>query len=115
MTVCGRRGTSKVSRLYAAWRIGLIAFGIASVQFSQIGEAHARVQRSQSARVEFKKLHPCPSTGRPSGACPGWIIDHVKPLACGGADHFSNMQWQTTAEAKAKDRWERMGCPSQKK
>jgi hypothetical protein len=34
------------------------------------------------------------------------VIDHVTPLACGGADVPSNMQWQTIEEAKAKDRWE---------
>jgi hypothetical protein len=27
-----------------------------------------------------------------------------------GADDPSNMQWQSTAEAKAKDKWERKGC-----
>ena len=54
--------------------------------------------------------HPCPSTGRTSGACPGYVVDHVKPLACGGADAASNMQWQTVAEGKAKDKWERVGC-----
>jgi hypothetical protein len=37
-------------------------------------------------------------------------VDHVVPLACGGADAPSNMQWQTIAEAKAKDRKERLGC-----
>jgi hypothetical protein len=30
----------------------------------------------------------------------------VKALKHGGADDPSNMQWQTTAEAKAKDKWE---------
>jgi hypothetical protein len=34
------------------------------------------------------------------------VIDHVQPLKRGGADTASNMQWQTTAEAKAKDRLE---------
>lgn len=38
------------------------------------------------------------------------MIDHVKPLACGGADSANNMQWQTRTEAKAKDGWERQGC-----
>jgi len=38
------------------------------------------------------------------------VIDHVKPIACGGADDPSNMQWQTTEAGKAKDRWERTGC-----
>lgn len=58
----------------------------------------------------FKRQHPCPATDRSTGACPGWIIDHVTPLACGGPYAPSNMQWQTTADAQAKDRWERKGC-----
>jgi hypothetical protein len=48
-------------------------------------------------------------TGYPNGR-PGYVIDHIKPLACGGADALSNMQWQTVAEAKAKDKIERVGC-----
>jgi hypothetical protein len=34
------------------------------------------------------------------------VIDHVTPLKRGAADHPSNMQWQTKADAKAKDKWE---------
>lgn len=48
-------------------------------------------------------------TGYPHGR-KGYVIDHITPLACGGSDAPSNMQWQTKAEAKAKDRWERKGC-----
>ena len=70
----------------------------------------ARIKRSQSAKVEFKYQHPCPATGARKGPCKGYIIDHVKPLACGGADAPSNMQWQTKADAKAKDKLERKGC-----
>ncbi|MBZ5500143.1 MAG: HNH endonuclease [Acidobacteriia bacterium] len=53
------------------------------------------------------RSHPCPATGKTSGSCKGYVIDHIVPLAKGGADAPSNMQWQTTAEAKAKDKWER--------
>jgi hypothetical protein len=35
---------------------------------------------------------------------------HIVPFACGGADAVWNMQWQTVAAAKAKDRSERRGC-----
>jgi hypothetical protein len=38
--------------------------------------------------------------------CPGWVVDHVQSLKHGGADDASNMQWQTRAAAKAKDRVE---------
>ncbi len=32
------------------------------------------------------------------------------PLACGGADTVENMQWQTVADARAEDAWERKAC-----
>ncbi len=28
----------------------------------------------------FVREHPCPATGRTSGACPGYVVDHVRPL-----------------------------------
>ncbi len=65
--------------------------------------AEALTKRSQSAKVAFKHQHPCPN-------CKGYVIDHIVPIACGGADAPSNMQWQTVADAKAKDKWERKGC-----
>jgi hypothetical protein len=34
----------------------------------------------------------------------------VLPLACGGPDAVSNLQWQTIRDAKAKDKWETEGC-----
>jgi hypothetical protein len=69
-----------------------------------------RIERSTAAKHSFEASHPCPATGRKSGPCNGWVVDHVKPLACGGADAPSNMQWQTEAAAKIKDRTERAGC-----
>ena len=72
-------------------------------------QAEARTKRSQSAKVEFKHQHPCPATGLPKGPCKGYVIHHIVPIACHGADALSNMQWQTVADAKAKDKWERTG------
>lgn len=67
----------------------------------------ARTHRSPVARRHFQQTHPCPANGLRRGACPGYVVDHVIPLRCGGPDAPSNMQWQTVAEAKRKDVWER--------
>ncbi len=69
-------------------------------------DSHGRIRRSTSARNAFKHAHPCPATGKAVGACPGYVIDHRVALKRGGMDAPSNMQWQTRAAAKAKDRWE---------
>jgi hypothetical protein len=55
--------------------------------------------------AKFQVIHPCPATG-----CPGYVKDRVIPLACGGPDAPSNMQWQTVRDAKVKDKWETKGC-----
>lgn len=65
-----------------------------------------KIKRSKEARAEFQQAHPCPSTGKTSGACPGYVVDHVVPLKRGGADNALNMQWQTKEAATEKDKWE---------
>jgi len=72
--------------------------------------ALCRQQRSHAAVAKFKASHPCPANGASRGKCPGYVVDHVKPLCAGGADAPSNMQWQTVADGKAKDRLERQEC-----
>ena len=67
-------------------------------------DEHGRIVRSDKAKEAFEK-----ATGYPKGRR-GYVIDHIVPLACGGADLPSNMQWQTAAAAKAKDKTERKGC-----
>lgn len=76
------------------------------------------IARSTVVVSAFRRAHPCPSTGRRTGACPGWQVDHVIPLAACGCDAVSNLQWlpveiKTAAGALAKDRWERVvyRCP----
>lgn len=56
-------------------------------------DASGSILRSQAVIAAFQKQHPCPSTGKTTGACRGWAINHVIPLACGGCDSVSNMQW----------------------
>jgi hypothetical protein len=71
---------------------------------TQPRDEKGRFVRSETVRRNFMVL-----TGYPSGRS-GYIVDHIIPLACGGPDSVVNMQWQTVAEAQAKDAWERRGC-----
>lgn len=43
---------------------------------------------------------------RTNGACPDYVIDHKTALKHGGSDTPGNVQWQSRAEALAKDRIE---------
>ena len=90
-------------------RIAIVA--IAVLMAPSPIEAGAR--RSHQAVAEFKRMEPCPATGQPRGRCPGYVVDHVVPLCAGGPDAAANMQWQTVADAKLKDRSERDRCRRQ--
>lgn len=88
-------------------------------------DEQGRIVRSAAVLRAFKAEWPCPSTGSRVGACPGWSIDHVIPLACGGKDAVYNLQWlpdeaKSASTEIAKDRFERKvyggrgaskGCP----
>ena len=74
--------------------------------------ADGSIKRSTAVLNAFKRIHPCPSTGLTSGACPDWEINHTIPLACGGCDAVSNMDWmpkriKTCTDLWCRDRWER--------
>lgn len=68
--------------------------------------AAAGTIRDPKVPRDFQRSQPCPATGKTSGACPGWVRDHIVPLCKGGRDAVDNIQWQTIEEAKAKDGWE---------
>jgi hypothetical protein len=67
-------------------------------------DPNGRIKRSSAAKEAFER-----QSGYPQGR-PGHVVDHIKPLACGGADDSSNTQWQSIADAKAKDKVERQDC-----
>ena len=69
-------------------------------------DSYGRIKRNPAAKRAFQHRHPCPSTGRTSGRCPGYVVDHIRPLKRGGADDPNNMQWQSKEQAKRKDRIE---------
>lgn len=79
-------------------------------------DANGKIARSTAAVNAFKKANPCPATGVASTkSCPGYIVDHIQPLCACGADAPSNMQWQTLADSKAKDKLEDAQCAALKK
>jgi len=65
-------------------------------------DAEGKIKRSESAKSVFRRTNPCPSTGRATGVCKGYEIDHKVPLYQGGADSSENMQWLSDTEHKAK-------------
>lgn len=70
--------------------------------YSQVAprDKNGHIKRRETAKREFERM-----TGHPNG-WPGHVVDHIIPLARSGKDDPSNMQWQTTEEAKTKDKWE---------
>jgi len=70
-------------------------------------DSAGRIKRSAGATRAFKRENPCPATGKTTGACPGYQIDHRVPLSQGGAGETANMEWLTTQEHKEKTARER--------
>ena len=71
-----------------------------------------RILRDRKQVYAFRKFNPCPIDGNLHKACPGWSVDHVRPLASCGCDDPNNMQWlpvqiKSCAGIYCKDRWER--------
>ena len=85
------------------WLIALLLVLAASTVFG----------RDRNVPLEFQKLYPCPSTGKTTGACPGWEKDHIVPLCRGGADTVQNLQWLTIEQHKLKTRGDCRKLPGQ--
>jgi hypothetical protein len=58
------------------------------------------------------RSNPCPSTGRTSGGCPGYVVDHVTPLKRGGVDTPSNMQRRQKRQRRLRTDRVKRGCPA---
>ena len=71
---------------------------------TRLASAQGYLARSAAAKHAFEVR-----SGFPQGRS-GYVVDHIIPLACHGPDLPSNMQWQTIAAGKAKDKVERKGC-----
>ena len=74
-------------------------------------DVKGQIIRRADVVYAFQKVHPCPVTGKTTGACAGWQKDHIIPLVKGGCDAVSNLQWlpieiKTCKAAYCKDRFE---------
>ena len=78
--------------------------------FMALNAEGAEAQRSKKAIAEFKRENPCPANGNKRGNCPGYEVDHLRPLKCGGSDVPSNMQWLTVSAHKEKTKREAKSC-----
>lgn len=60
-----------------------------------VRDANGEYIRSSLVKKHFVLIHACPSTGSHNykDPCPGWAINHMAPLACGGIDAVWNMWW----------------------
>jgi hypothetical protein len=76
------------------------------------GTVDAQTPRHRAPVEAFRRAHPCPATGQTTGSCPGYVVDHKKPLCAGGPDTPENMQWQKYADSLVKDRVEIGWCRS---
>lgn len=92
---CGLRGTVAAAAAGLALLCGASAYAAAP---------------PSKAEIFFRLDNPCPANGQTRGACKGYVIDRTIPLLCGGRDAPENLRWLTLAEAKAKARWDRIGC-----
>ena len=71
-------------------------------------DANGRIVRHSAVITAYKNLYPCPSTGLYGlGACPGWSLNHDKPLACGGRDAVSNLSYMRNDAKRIVDSYER--------
>jgi len=75
-----------------AWTLFIVS---ALVAFTALADC-----RNPAVKRKFDKLN-----GYPHGR-KGYVVDHICPLEQGGLDDVVNMQYQTIAEGKAKDKIE---------
>lgn len=91
-----------------------MAVRILALSLSFLASAALACDHSHSQYLKFRAKHACPGTGKTKGACPGYVVDHIVPLCAGGVDNPTNMQWQTVADSKLKDKLERLQCKDYK-
>ncbi len=83
---------------------------MATASFCALATQQQDYARSREQVRAFRADNPCPATGRRSGACPGWQVDHNVPLCAGGLDKPENMHWLATDDHAFKTRVDVREC-----
>lgn len=98
------------------WKTGWAKVAAALTLLALASIAHAQaVPRHRAPVAAFRREHPCPSTGKTTGACRGYVVDHLVSLCWGGLDTPENMQWQSVSDGKKKDVFEVQACALKRK
>ncbi len=114
MAVAVDTGGMSVAHMAMAAVGGIV--GASLVAWGLVETSHPLDAERDARQLElFVKKYACPVSGKHTDACPGWVVGYVKPLCAGGADRVANMQWQTVATAKKKDRDAQKTCAKAKR
>ena len=89
----------------------LVAWGLLATSRPIEDEPQADTRQKEL----FVKKYACPVNGKHTESCPGWVVNYVKPLCAGGVDRITNLQWQTVATAKRKEREAQKLCAKGKR
>lgn len=70
-------------------------------------DAKGVIVRRQAVINAFWAQNICPSTLKYAAPCPGWALNHIIPLACGGRDAVNNLFKMQVSTKKLIDAIER--------
>lgn len=96
----------KMSKIIALYLLSALVTASAVDEELQ-RDIDGKLHRSQSTLIQFQKSHPCPSTGKTSGSCPGFVKDHFVAISSGGPDIPSNLMWSEYNWSILRDKQER--------
>jgi len=116
-TTVAASGGMGLTQTLAAIAAGVV--GGALVAWALLETGHPIVDEGPQYDVRQRELfvrkYACPINGKHTEICPGWVVGYLKPLCAGGSDRVANMQWQTVATAKRKEREAQKICAKGKK
>lgn len=93
--------------------LALLPFAVSATEIPR--DEDGKIERSHRTLVQFQKLNPCPSNGNETGACSGYVKDHIRPLCAGGHDAVENLKWSELGYSKLRDKQEWQLCRELKK